>query len=93
MFSCQGIEKHLKKNKEKIQPDFNIQDYGKVKNFLRLYHEWGHDAKGSYTKTTMEKDVKKLVEVYDKNTGGEVKVQKTPDAPGTTPKKSDLEEP
>ena len=44
-------------------------------------------------KMTMEKGVKKLVEGYDKNTGGEVKLQKTPGAPGTTPKKSDLEEP
>ena len=88
-----GNQYILEKINDKIKPDFSIQDYRKVKKFLRLYHEWGHDAKGSYTKTTMEKDVKKLVEGYDKNTGGEVKVQKTSGAPGTTPKKSDLEEP
>ena len=41
----------------------------------------------------MEKDVKKLVEGYENNTGGDVKVQKNPGTPGTTPSKSDLEEP
>ena len=46
-----------------------------------------------YEKTTTEKDVKKLVEGYEKNTWGEVKVQKTPGTPGTTPSKSELEEP
>ena len=42
---------------------------------------------------TIEKDVKNLAEGYEKNNGGDVKVQKTPGTPGTTPSKSDLEEP
>ena len=88
-----GNQDTFEKRKEKIQPDFNIQDYRKVKNFLRLYYEWGHDAKFCTQKLTTEKDVNNLVEGYDKNTGGEVKVQKPPGAPGTTPKNSDLEEP
>ena len=64
-----------------------------MKKFIRVYYEWGRDAKGSYAKKTMEKYVEKLVEDYEKNTGGDVKVQKPPGAPGTTPSKSDLEEP
>ena len=36
----------------------------------------------------MEKNVKKLVEVSVKYTGGDVKVQKTPRYPGTTLSKS-----
>ena len=44
-------------------------------------------------KMTMEKDVKKLVEGYDKYTGSDVKVQKNPGGPGTTLSKSELEEP
>ena len=50
MFFMAGNQDTFEKSKEKIQPDFNIQDYRKVKNFLRLYHEWGHDAKGPYKK-------------------------------------------
>ena len=42
---------------------------------------------------TMEKDVNKLVEVYEKFIGSDVNVQKTPDAPGTTLSHIDLEEP
>ena len=53
-----------------------------------MYYEWGRDAKCLYAKMTMEKDVKKMVEVYENNTWGEVKVQKTPGTPGTTPSKS-----
>ena len=33
-----------------------------------------------------------MVEGYEKVTGSDVKVQKTPGAPGTSPSKSDLEE-
>ena len=87
-----GKRETLEKIKEKIKTNFNIQDYGKVKKFLRLYYEWGLDAKGSYEKMTTEKGVKNLVEGYENNTGGDVKVQKTPGAPGTTPSKCDLEE-
>ena len=46
-----------------------------------------------YSKITMEKDVKKLVEDYEKYTGSDLRVQKTPGAPGTTLCKSDLEDP
>ena len=83
----------LDKIKEKIKINFSIQFSGKVKKFLRMYYEWGRDAKGLYEKTTMEKDIKKLVEGYEKNNWGEVQVQKTSGTPGTTQSKSDLEEP
>ena len=38
----------------------------------------------------MEKDVKKLVDGYDKFIGSDVKFHKTPGGPGTTLNKSDL---
>ena len=41
----------------------------------------------------MEKDVNKLVDLYDKFTWSDVKVQKTPGAPGTTLSKIKLNEP
>ena len=63
-----------------------------MKKFIRVYYEWGRDAKGSYAKTTMEKYVEKLVEDYEKNTGGDVKVHETSGTPGRNPSKSDLEE-
>ena len=83
----------LKKSKDKIKPNINIQDSRKVKNFLRVYYEWGRDTKVLYTKTIIKKNVKNLIEGYEKNTGGDVKVQKTPDTPGTTTSNTDLEEP
>ena len=88
-----GNRDTFEKRKEKIQPDFNIQDYRKVKKFLRLYQNGVMMQKVRTQKLTTEKDVQKLVEGYDKNMGGEVKVQEPPGAPGTTPKNSDLEEP
>ena len=39
---------------------------------------------------TMNKDAKTLVEGYKKYTGSDLKVQKTPGDPVTTPSKSDL---
>ena len=63
-----------------------------MKNFLGVYSKRGRDAKASYEKITMNKDIKKLVEVYEGCTGSDVKVQKTPGAPGTTLSKIDLEE-
>ena len=47
-----------------------------MKNFLRVYYEWGRDAKGLYAKIIMENDIKKLVEGYKKHTGSDVKIQK-----------------
>ena len=88
-----GKPETLEKIKEMIKLNFIIQKYRKLKKFLGVYYEWVRDAKGSYTKTTMEKDVNKLVEVYKKYTGIDVKVQKTPVAPDTTPSKSNFEEP
>ena len=88
-----GKRQTLEKIKDNIRPIFNIQYYREVKKFLRVQYEWGRDAKGSYKKMTMEKDVRKLVEDYEKNNGGDVKVQETPGTPGTTPSKSDVEEP
>ena len=52
----------------------------------------GHNAKVTYVRMTMEKDVNKLVEGYKKYTGRELKVKITPGAPGTTPSKINLEE-
>ena len=49
--------------------------------------------KSMYAKMTMEKDVKKLVEGNKNYTGSDLRVQKTPGAPGMTISKSDLEEP
>ena len=40
----------LEKTKENINTKFNIQESVKVKKFLGVYYEWGHDAKGLYTK-------------------------------------------
>ena len=89
----EGKPQTLEKIKENIKPNFNIQDSGKVKKFIRVYYEWGRDAKALYEKMTMEKDVKKLVEGYEKNNEGDVKVQKIPGTTGATTSKSDLEEP
>ena len=83
----------LKNTKEKIKKNFNIQEYGKVKNFLRVYYEWICDAKCTYSKMTTEKDVNKLVEGYKNYIGSDAEVHKTTGAPGTTLIKSDLEEP
>ena len=47
-------------------------------DFLGVYYKWGLYEKYSYEKTTIEKDVNKLVEGYKKYTGSHVKVQKTP---------------
>ena len=64
-----------------------------MKKFLGVLYEWGCDTKGTYAKTIMEKDVKNIIEGYEKYTGSEVKVQKTPRATDTIIIKSDLEEP
>ena len=56
-----GKPETLKVNSEKIKEKFNISESGKVKNFLGVYYEWGHDEKGTYAKMTMEKDANKLV--------------------------------
>ena len=83
----------LNNTKEKIKDRFNILESKKVKKFLRVYYEWGCDAKGMYAKMTMDKDVKKPVEGYMKYTGSYVKVHKTPGALVTTISKRNLEEP
>ena len=49
--------------------------------------------KGTYAKMTMEKDAKKLVEIYENYMGSDLRVQKTPGSLGTTLSKSDLEKP
>ena len=48
--------------------------------------------KATYAKMNMNKYVKKLVEGYEKYTGSELKVQKSPGALGTTISKSESEE-
>ena len=85
--------KTLNRIREIFKKNFNISESGKVKNFLGVYYDWVHDVKGKYAKITIEKDVDTLVEGYEKYTGSDVKVQKTPGAPVTTLCKSDLEEP
>ena len=77
----------------KYQGKFNISESVKVNKFLGVYYGWGHDVKGTYTKMTMEKGVKKLVEGYEKYTGSDLRVQKTPGDPGTNLSKSELEDP
>ena len=49
-----------------IKLEFNIKESGKVKKFLGLYYKWGHGAKGSYAKFTMDKYVNKLIDGYEK---------------------------
>ena len=46
-----------------------------------------------FAKMTMEKDVNKIVEGYEKYTGSDLRIQKITGDPGTTPSKSDLEDP
>ena len=89
----EGKPDKLEKIKEKINLKFNIQGYGKAKNFLGVYYEWGHDTKGLYAKMTTKEDARKLVEGYEKHTRSYVTVQENPGAPGTTISKSYLEEP
>ena len=55
-----------------------------------MYYEWGHDYKRPHAKITMEKYVKKLVDRYEKFNGIDLKVQKTPGAPGATLGKSEI---
>ena len=78
---------------ENIKEKFNISDSGKVKKFLGVYYEFGHDAKRYIFENDHEKYAKKIVESHEKYTGSDFKVQKTPGALGTTLIKSDLEEP
>ena len=74
----------LENMKYMVKLKFNTQESNKVKNFLGVYYEWGHDAKGPYAKTTMKKYVKKLVDRSD------IKVQKTPSDAGITLSKNYL---
>ena len=50
-----GKPEKLKYNKWNINKKFNVSEYWKVEKFLGVYYKWGHDAKGTYTKMTMEK--------------------------------------
>ena len=54
----------LKVIEENIKEKFNISESGKVRKFLGVYYKCCHNVKGTYTKMTMEKHVKKLVEGY-----------------------------
>ena len=82
----------LKVIKENIKDKFNISESRKVKKFLRFYYKWGYDEKGTYAKINMDKDAKKLVEGYEKYSGSDLRIQKTPGSPGTTLSKSDLKD-
>ena len=83
----------LKVIKEEIKEEFKISESRKVKKSLGVYYQWGHDAKCMYPKMTMEKDVNKLVEGYKKYTRSDLRIPKTPGAPGKILSKSDLEDP
>ena len=82
-----GNPEIFRKTKDTIKLKFNIQDSRKSKKFFGVYYEWGREAKGQYAKITTEKDVKKLAEGYEKYTGSDAKVQKTPGYTGTTQSK------
>ena len=86
----EGRPKTMENIKYMIKLNLNIQESSKLKKFLGVYYEWGHDDKGQHTKITIDKDVKKLVYGYDKFTGSHVKVLKTPGVPGTTLCKREL---
>ena len=73
-----------------IMLKFNIQQSSRLQIFFGMYYEWGCEEKDSYAKMTMEKDVEKLVEVNEKYTGRDVKVQTTSGAPGMTLSKIEL---
>ena len=73
-----GQTETLNNTKENIKENFNISKSGKVKNFLGVYCEWCCDVKGTYVKMTMEKDVKNLIEGYEKFTVSDLRIQKTP---------------
>ena len=88
-----GQPQILKDIKENIKENFNIAKYGKVNKYIGVYYEWGPDTKVTYVKMTMHKDVKRLVEGYDKYTRSDVKVHKNPGSPHTNISKSDLQEP
>ena len=85
-----GTPETLKNIREMIKLKFNIQESRNVKKFLGMYYEWSHDAKDTYAKISMEKDVKKLVDGYDKFIGSDVKFQKIPGVSGTNLSKSEL---
>ena len=46
-----GSPETLEIIKEMIKLKFNIQESGKEKNFLRVYYNYGNDAKGPYEQT------------------------------------------
>ena len=64
-----------------------------MKKFIRVYYEWGCDAKGKYAKINVDKDIKNIVKGYERYTGSDIKVRKCHGYPGTTLSKSNLEEP
>ena len=82
--------KTLDKIKEMINLKLNIQESGKVKKFLGVYYKWGCGAKGLYNNMSMEGGITKFVEDYEKYSGSDVQVQKTPGAPGMTLSKIEL---
>ena len=61
-----GRPDRLEKINELIGLHFKIQESIKVKRFLGLYYKLGHDENFQYTKKTVEKDVKELVDGYKK---------------------------
>ena len=85
-----GKPETLKNIKRNGKSEFQYSIVREVKKFLGIYYEWGRDAKGPYAKINMYKYVKKLFDGYRKFVFSDIKVHKTPRAPGTTINNSDL---
>ena len=47
----------LENIKEMINLEFNIQESRKMRKFIGVYYEWGHDTKGPSAEINMEKDI------------------------------------
>ena len=87
-----GNMETLKNLKENNKQKLNMSEYGIVGDFLGFYYEWGYYAKITYMKMTMNKYVKNLIRGYDKYTGSDLKVQKTPGDLCTAISKRELQE-
>ena len=69
-----GKPETLKGTKENIKEKFNISESGRVNNFIGVYCKWVHYAKGTYVKTTTEKDVNNILEGKEKYTDSDLNI-------------------
>ena len=79
-----GRPEIVEKINELIGLNFKIQESVKVKMFLGFYYKLGHDENFQYTKKTVEKDVKEVVDGYKKLNKKYFNVKKNPGATGRT---------